>query len=483
MSILFSDRYDNRNIRASSGIYYDLNIDKLLDERFFNILSLECTKEEIMYRQDIFLRLLNDDLYNVFCELRNLLANLESNFYIYDKSDSLLEQIFRARNVCLDLVGVYECVSKIKANENKHIQKLKSDIQVLTKTINIIKELSDETKDDFEQFSRARVKLSGGQAIIASHGNDGWLTRFIQLANNIGIAINDSKAHTRNIKLNEYFASSYYTCHKQTADKLKKFISIVKVVNRDILRYRNEIEFYIAIYLLVIKLQNKGIPWSIPKISKEKCFFAKNLYDISLTANNVDNIVPNDVFLSEKESLFFITGANGGGKTSYLRAVATNSLFATAGCPVFAEIATTFSFNKIFTHFPKDETFTDSGRFVEEKARITSILSQCENNDLIFLNETFSGTDIQKGSAETEDVAQAIIDKGSFGLIVTHFAMIQFDKYSVLSAYTNADGERTFKITRGDERINAHASDILKKYKLSRNDLKHRLERRTSNDS
>ena len=91
-------------------------------------------------------------------------------------------------------------------------------------------------------------------------------------------------------------------------------------------------------------------------------------------------------------------GANGGGKTTYLRALGINLILFLAGCPVFATEAEMYPFDIVLSHFPKDERFDHSGRLDEERKRTEEMLNIAQNKaGFLFFNETFSGTDDKRG--------------------------------------------------------------------------------------
>ena len=481
MSLLYLSPADNRARRVNDDIFSNLNIDKLLDDKTLDVMALSITKDELLCRREVFRRLLDCGLYRVFYKLRAELADLDSCFYVFDKSTNLLEQIFRAKNVFESYKRAWETVTGIDPNGNPLLQQLKDHLQTMDNAIAKLDKFSKDHQEELDAFSRGRIRLGGGASLVApSNGSCGTVDQFVSLAQGIGIDITDPMAHSRNVKLNDHFAANYCIAHRKRASVLSAYPKLIADLDRGILNYRDEVDFYIKVCDLVTKASTHGIKWVLPHITDSKCFNASNVYDISLLGEGVESIVPNDVWLSQAEHVFFIIGANGGGKTSYLRAVAINALLATAGCPIFAEAASIYSFNKIYTHFPADESFTGSGRFLEEKQRTDIILNVCGENDLVFMNETFSGTDEQKGSDETVSVARRLNENGCMGLIVTHFGAIPFDNYPVLCTDVNGE-ERTFRIIRRDKRINAHADDILKKYDLTSDLISKRLQRRNSN--
>ena len=91
--------------------------------------------------------------------------------------------------------------------------------------------------------------------------------------------------------------------------------------------YRRELMFYLELSELFDKVRSAGIPLVYPAISGDKRIEVKNSYDITLLAKEERFIVPNDISFSPEEPFYYLTGANGGGKTTYLRAVGAMAVF------------------------------------------------------------------------------------------------------------------------------------------------------------
>ena len=107
-------------------------------------------------------------------------------------------------------------------------------------------------------------------------------------------------------------------------------------------------------------------------------------------AKNCESIVPNDADFTENEPFAFLLGANGGGKTTYLRALGVNLIFFLAGCPVFAKEAEIYPFDIVLSHFPKDERFDNTGRLDEERGRTEKMLDAARGKRaFVFFNETY----------------------------------------------------------------------------------------------
>jgi hypothetical protein len=251
-------------------------------------------------------------------------------------------------------------------------------------------------------------------------------------------------------------------------------------MQNDVLLLREELQFYLSVRELVKKGENADIPVCFPSIAKSRIYRAVRAHDISLTLKGEIRIVPNDIDFSEADRVCFLTGANGGGKTTFIRTVTINLLLFLAGCPIFADRAEIYPFRQIFTHFTTDERFEGSGRLFDEQKRVDEILANAEKDAFLLLNETFSGTDDQKGLSMTLDYSAKFKELGCFSLFVTHFHEVNDKGYTVFNTVIDVsnDNRRTFRIVKSDSLRSSYAADILKKYSLTQDDLTRRLRER-----
>ena len=246
---------------------------------------------------------------------------------------------------------------------------------------------------------------------------------------------------------------------------------------REPLAHLSELKFVLEICGLTARATAQGIPHCIPIMAQTPQYTAREVYDISLLAKACERIVPNDVAFTAGEPFAFLTGANGGGKTTYLRAVGLNLVLACAGCPVFARQATVYPFARIAAHMPRDERFDRTGRLDEERARVAQMLcAPSEDKAFLLFNETFSGTDDARGFALLTETAGQITEAGHFGLYVTHFHEVAALGLPLLTAQIDPTDEnrRTYRIVRTGGGDSSYASDILRKYRLDRASLRER---------
>lgn len=157
-------------------------------------------------------------------------------------------------------------------------------------------------------------------------------------------------------------------------------------------------------------------------------------------------------------NLLIITGANQGGKSTFLRSIGIAQIMMQCGLPVPAESYESGIFPSFFTHFTRrEDSEMNSGRLNEELKRMSQIVDQLEGDSLILLNESFASTTEKEGSAIAYDIIRALTESGVKILTVTHllsFAQRIYEesgsdpdsKVEFLSAQRMEDGRRTFKM-------------------------------------
>ncbi|WP_240977948.1 hypothetical protein [Planctomonas sp. JC2975] len=109
-----------------------------------------------------------------------------------------------------------------------------------------------------------------------------------------------------------------------------------------------------------------------------------------------------------------VTGANRGGKSTFLRSVGLAQLMMQAGMFVPARSLSATIVSGVFTHFKREEdTALASGKFDEELARMRDIVGQIQPRALILFNESFAATNEREG-AEVGPWKRSRLTEGPF---------------------------------------------------------------------
>ncbi len=239
----------------------------------------------------------------------------------------------------------------------------------------------------------------------------------------------------------------------QSADHIRDFFALL----------RTELAFYLGCMNLHQRLTAKGaaISFPTPLPADRPMFRSRGLYDPTLALHLAGQPVANDV-MADGISLVMITGANQGGKTTFLRSVGLAQLM--MQCGMFVP-ATSFHANvcqQIFTHFKREEDPTMKlGKFEEELSRMSEIGKHIVPTSLLLCNESFAATNEREGSEIARHVIHALLDEGIKVFFVTHlyhlarlvFNQAQADHLAramFLRAERLPNGQRTFRILEGE---------------------------------
>jgi hypothetical protein len=235
---------------------------------------------------------------------------------------------------------------------------------------------------------------------------------------------------------------------------------------------RVEIGFYVGCLNLVERLGElgHGTTFPVPVAAGEIALSARGLYDVCLRLTTSEPVVGNDVE-ADQSSLVMITGANQGGKSTFLRSVGLGQLMTQAGMFVGADSLRVNVCDGVFTHFKREEDETmESGKLDEELARMSEIADHITPNCLLLCNESFAATNEREGSEIARQVVTALVQAGVRVMFVTHmfdlasgFHRRGLSNALFLRAERGPDGARPFKISEGEPLPTSYGEDSYRK--------------------
>ncbi len=260
---------------------------------------------------------------------------------------------------------------------------------------------------------------------------------------------------------------------KKLRDTLTKYANIA-VMN--ISQLIPEFVYYIRFAEFVEKNMDNGFPFCEAQIidDADTSMDAKGLYNLKLAMNveSKDDIVYNDLVFDKEHTIYILTGANRGGKTTVTQAVGLMFVLAQGGIFVPASSFGYKPVDCIYTHFPADEDKTmDLGRLGEECVRFREIYSECTSDSLLLLNETFSTTSFEEGFYIARDSVKALVSKKVRTIYNTHMHKLAAEAQEldggagVSSLIMKSDnGKRSFKVEVASPEGLSYARDIAEKY-------------------
>jgi DNA mismatch repair ATPase MutS len=248
----------------------------------------------------------------------------------------------------------------------------------------------------------------------------------------------------------------------QSAEHIDNFLNVL----------RQELAFYIGALNLSETLAGLGMPFCFPQVSPigQRRYTFSELYDIALALTVKQGVVGNQANADERD-LAIITGANQGGKSTFLRSIGQAQLM--AQCGLFAP-ARSFSVNAVsglFTHYRREEDASmKSGKLDEELARMSAIIGLLRPNALVLFNESFAATNEREGAEIARQVVNALLERNIKVFFVTHqyelargYYQQESSRHLFLRAERQADGSRTFKLREAAPLPTSFGVDVYQK--------------------
>ena len=184
--------------------------------------------------------------------------------------------------------------------------------------------------------------------------------------------------------------------------------------------------------------------------------------------------IPNDCDLSPEKRILVVTGPNMGGKSTYLRQVATAVLLAQAGSFVPAAKAEMSVVDRIFTRVgAADHLARGESTFMVEMLEAAAILREATARSLVILDEVGRGTSTFDGLSIAWALVEHLHDtpeKGAFVLFATHYhelteiALVRPGVANATMAVKEIDGKVVFlrKVVPGaaDRSYGIHVAEL-----------------------
>ena len=231
----------------------------------------------------------------------------------------------------------------------------------------------------------------------------------------------------------------------QSTDHITNFFKALRV----------ELGFYVGAVNLHERLSAKGEPTCFPEPHPpgSRIRNAEGLYDACLSLRIESRVQGNDLN-ADGRPLIMVTGANQGGKSTFLRSVGLAQVMMQAGMFVAANQYAADVATGVFTHYKREEDATMvSGKFDEELARMSRLTSAVTSGALLLCNESFAATNEREGSEIAAEVIRAMTDTGNSVVFVTHLYELasSFEReYAHTTVFLRAErddeGRRSFQL-------------------------------------
>jgi MutS domain V len=230
-----------------------------------------------------------------------------------------------------------------------------------------------------------------------------------------------------------------------------------------------ELAFYVGCLNLYGRLaaMEEPVCFPVPVSIGERRHRFNGLYDVCLSLRLERKVVSN-TGEADGKSLLIVTGANQGGKSSFLRSIGLAQLMMQCGMFIGADSFQADICPSLFTHYKREEDVTmKSGKFDEEIARMSEIVDHLVPNSVVLFNESFAATNEREGSEIAKQIVRALLERRIKIFYVTHlyeFARGFFDGNRedciFWRAERKADGTRTFRIVEGEPLETSYGEDL-----------------------
>jgi DNA mismatch repair ATPase MutS len=244
----------------------------------------------------------------------------------------------------------------------------------------------------------------------------------------------------------------------QSADHIDSFFNILRL----------ELAFYIGCLNLSERLAELGEPIAFPDPAPagERQHSFTGLYDVALVLTMKKKVMGNNVNADGKD-LMIITGANQGGKSTFLRSIGLAQLMMQGGMFVPAESFSANLSTGLFTHYKREEDTTmKSGKFDEELGRMSAIIDQIQPNAMVLFNESFAATNEREGSEIARQIVRALLEKRVKVCYVTHLYELASGFYNQQmenAIFLRADRQRSFKLIEAEPLKTSFGTDLYNK--------------------
>lgn len=303
--------------------------------------------------------------------------------------------------------------------------------------------------------------------------------------------------------LNEADKALFEALEKLTSSYMRRLESALRAYERlsfsKISMLSDQLDILDGMAAIASSCEARGIKMCRPEFSDtprtarltdlfDPCFYFKAAAADS-EAKGDDLVVTNSLEMDDNGRFFILTGANNGGKTTFLRGAGLCFLMAQTGFYVPAAACVISPCDFIFTHFPKEEeTGINASRFTTEIKDLKTISDLVTENSLLLMNESIQSTTPKECADIAGEITRIFCIIGVRGIYATHITELAYmcddisadpdcrsTPVSIVATVDEQSGKRLYKIKRGEPLKQSYAKDIFESFGINAENIRKRV--------
>ncbi|MDH8701734.1 DNA mismatch repair protein MutS2 [Dysgonomonadaceae bacterium PH5-43] len=366
-------------------------------------------------------------------DIRRSLETINEIVHFFNKEDNdsypflkeLAEDVSSFPQLIRNIDAILDKFGKIKDNATPELsnirRQLNQTVNGISKTLNII--LRSAQSEGFVDKDVSPTMRDGRLVIPISPAYKRKLKGIVHDESATGktVFIEPAEVVDANNRIRELESEE----KREIVRILTNFTDSIRPEIPDILNsylFLGEIDFIRAKALFAIDIEA-----ILPNmVNKPYLDWIRAIHPLLLLSHRKQNkqVVPLDIELTrENDRILIISGPNAGGKSVLLKAVGLLQYMLQCGMLIpLSERSTTGIFNNIFIDIGDEQSIeNDLSTYSSHLTNMKYIVKNANDKSLILIDEFGGGTEPQIGGAIAEALLHRFNDKGSYGIITTHY--------------------------------------------------------------
>lgn len=434
--------------------------------------------ETIRYRRSITGDFQNIVVRNAFAQYSSTIEKVEKyEKYSHYSNHSCQKEKWHLDALCLytDAVDTLYAVLSGAAGLSEAMQELVSYLDACRRSDSFItaKEHAKELKEQMES-QPVSFSLQKGKVIVEQEEeNESFDRRMIR-----AFRLSEVSGKNHVIEENQELSLLERTLAQRImklrgwGKSMQQFMEIS--MDPVLLQLSKDVKYYLGFFRLVDDMKEKGYSFCMPVEGEQLQIQAG--YDAAMAIKSDEPVIRNDFHIEQSEQFFVITGANGGGKTTFARMIGQILYFCRMGLLVPCEQAVIPHFQQILSHFSNEESeISGRGKLVEELERLQPMMKKENEKSFVILNELFTTAATLDAGIMGRRVLDFFMDRDCCGIYVTHIQSLAEERQGVVSMVAELKEDhhtRSYKIARKPAKEGEYEDSLITKYHMTYEQMK-----------